>query len=155
MRASTGTLDIAVNVTSMTQESILVPMIALVGLTFSVLLLIPYKRFKAGRIGRVMVDDFKFGESNNVPPDVSIPNRNLMNLLEMPVLFYVACLTIYVTSNIDTVLLLLAWLYFALRVVHSIVHLTYNKVFHRLTVYAASNVILAIIWIRLFQAVAK
>lgn len=139
----------------MTQESILVPVFALVGLTFAVLLLIPYKRFKAGRIGRVTIDDFKFGESSNVPTDVTIPNRNLMNLLEMPVLFYVACLTVYVTKNIDAVLLLLAWLYFALRVAHSIVHLTYNRVFHRLSLYAASNVILAIIWIRLFQAVAK
>ncbi len=139
----------------MNQESILLPMVALVMVTFAVLLLIPYKRFKAGRSERVTVDDFKFGESNNVPPDVSIPNRNLVNLLEMPVLFYVACLTLYVTKSVDAMLLFLAWLYFALRVAHSLVHLTYNKVFHRLTVYAASNVILAVIWIRLFQMLAK
>src|SRR5712691_223199 len=136
----------------MSQENILLPMVALVTITFAVLLLIPYKRFKAARNRRVTADDFKFGESNNVPPDVSIPNQALMNLLEMPVLFYVACLTIYVTKNIDVILLVLAWLYFALRAVHSLVHLTYNKVFHRLTVYAASNVVLAMIWIRLFQA---
>ena len=139
----------------MNQESILFPMVALVTLTFAVLFRIPYKRFKAGRSGRVTANDFKFGESNNVPPDVSIPNRNLMNLLEMPVLFYVACLTIYVTNNVEPVLLVLAWLYFALRAVHSLVHLTYNKVFHRLAVYAASNVVLAIMWIRLFQALVK
>ncbi len=139
----------------MNQESILFPMVALATLTFAVLLRIPYKRFKAGRSGRVTAHDFKFGESDDVPPDVSIPNRNLMNLLEMPVLFYVACLTIYVTNNVEPVLLVLAWLYFALRAVHSLVHLTYNKVFHRLAVYAASNVVLAIIWIRLFQALVK
>jgi len=139
----------------MNQVGILFPMVALATVTFAVLLLIPYKRFKAGRSRRVIVDDFKFGESNNVPPDVSIPNRNLMNLLEMPVLFYVACLTIYVTKNVDVILLVLAWIYFALRAVHSLVHLTYNKVFHRLTVYAASNVVLAMIWIRLFQALVR
>lgn len=129
-------------------------MAALVALTFVVLLLIPYQRFKAGRSGRVTADDFKYGESQNVPPDVSIPNRNLMNLLEIPMLFYVACLTLYVTKNVDAMSLLLAWSYFAFRVAHSAVHLTYNKVFHRLTVYAASNVILAIIWIRSIHAVA-
>jgi hypothetical protein len=32
---------------------------------------------------------------------------------------------------------------------HSVVHLTYNNVFHRLTVYAASNVALAAMWIAL------
>jgi hypothetical protein len=139
----------------MDQERILFPMAGLVTVTFVVLLLIPYKRFKAGRSGRVTADDFKFGESTNVPPDVSIPNRNLMNLLEIPVLFYVACLTLYVTKSVDGMVLFLAWAYVALRLAHSLVHLTYNKVFHRLAVYAASNVILAIIWIRLFQALAK
>jgi hypothetical protein len=42
-----------------------------------------------------------------------------------------------------------------LRAAHSLVHLTYNKVFHRLGVYAASNVVLLMIWIRLFLALAK
>ncbi len=139
----------------MNQANILYPMVALVALTFAVLLLIPFKRFSAGRRGRVVTDDFKFGESRNVPPDVSIPNRNLMNLLEMPVLFYVACLTFYVTNNVNAISLFLAWLYFALRACHSLVHLTYNKVFHRLIAYAASNVVLAIMWIRLFSALSK
>lgn len=47
---------------------ILYPMMALVALTFAVLLLIPYQRFKAGREGRVSADDFRFGESSRVPP---------------------------------------------------------------------------------------
>ena len=130
-------------------------MVALAALTFIVLLLIPYKRFRAGRSGQLVIDDFKFGESSNVPTDVSIPNRNLMNLLEMPVLFYMVCLTLYVTKNVDASLLSLAWLYVALRACHSLVHLTYNKVFHRLIVYAASNAVLAIMWIRLFSALSR
>ena len=76
----------------MNQANILYPMTGLAALTFIVLLLIPYARFRAGGSGRVAIDDFKFGESGDVPSDVSVPNRNLMSLLEMPVLFYVACL---------------------------------------------------------------
>jgi hypothetical protein len=134
---------------------ILFPMAALVALTFVVLLLIPYARFKAARGRLVTADDFRFGESGRVPGHVSVPNRNLMNLLELPVLFYVACLTLYVTRTVDQTSLYLAWLYVALRAAHSLVHLTYNKVFHRLGVYAASNVVLLMIWIRLFLALAK
>jgi hypothetical protein len=130
-------------------------MAGLVALTFAVLLLIPYVRFKAARGGLVAADDFKFGESGRVPGHVSVPNRNLMNLLELPLLFYIACLTLYVTKTVDQASLYLAWLYVALRAAHSLVHLTYNKVFHRLSVYAASNVVLAMIWIRLFLALAK
>jgi hypothetical protein len=133
----------------MDQKSIFVPVIALVALTFVILLLIPFQRFKAGREGRVSANDFKYGESANVPPHVAIPNRNLMNLLEMPLLFYVACVTSYVTQNVTRPLMLMAWIYVALRVTHSLVHVTYNKVMHRLTFYAASNVVLAVIWIRI------
>ncbi len=136
----------------MDQVAILYPMMALVALTFGVLLILPFKRIGAARKGRVRAHDFKYGESANVPGDVAIPNRNLMNLLEMPVLFYAACITFYVTGTTDATAVGLAWLYFALRAGHSLVHLTYNKVLHRLAVYAAGNVVLAVIWVRLFQA---
>jgi hypothetical protein len=135
----------------MNPERILLPMVALAGMTFAVLLLIPYKRFRAGYQGLVTARDFKYGESAKVPPDVSIPNRNLMNLLEMPMLFYVACVTLYVTRHVDQAAVGLAWAYVALRAVHSTVHLTYNRVRHRLTAYAASTVVLVMLWIRLFQ----
>jgi hypothetical protein len=37
-----------------------------------------------------------------VPPAVSIPNRNYMNLLELPMLFYVVCIVLYVTAGAST-----------------------------------------------------
>jgi hypothetical protein len=131
---------------------ILYPVAALAALTFVVLMIIPYVRFKAGFAGRVKVKDFRYGESVNVPGDVSLPNRNLMNLLEMPVLFYVVCLALYVTRTADAVALWLAWAYVALRAAHSLVHLTYNDVYHRLAMYAASNVVLLVLWVRFVLA---
>ena len=71
---------------------------------------------------------FKYGESATVPGYVCIPNRNYMNLLEVPVLFYVACLLLYVTDGTSTALVALAWAYVALRVLHSLIHLSYNHV---------------------------
>jgi hypothetical protein len=136
----------------MNQEAILSPLAALVALTFIVLLQVPYRRFRAAFAGKVTVDDFKLGESATVPEDVRLPNRNLMNLLEMPLLFYVACLAYYVTKRVDGVAVVLAWIYVGLRAAHSLVHLTYNKVVHRLTVFATSNVLLAVLWMRWFLA---
>ena len=103
-------------------------MVALAALTFLVLPLIPYARFRAAWRGQVTAADYRYGESPNVPGDVSLPNRNLMNLLELPVLFYVGCL--------------------ALRTAHSAIHLSYNKLFHRLTAFAASNVVPVAYWFR-------
>jgi hypothetical protein len=130
----------------MEPTSIFLPVSALTVLTFLVLLLIPYKRIKASMDKSVTVDDFSFGESRRVPGSVSLPNRNMMNLLEIPVLFYVLCLILFITGNVTPLFVNLAWLYFALRLGHSIVHLSYNNVLHRLAFFASSNVVLMIMW---------
>jgi hypothetical protein len=64
------------------------------------------------------------------------------------VLFYVGCLAFYVTGTVDTAAVALAWAYVALRAAHSAIHLTYNKIFHRSSAFAASNVVLLALWIR-------
>ena len=76
----------------------------------------------------------------------------MMNLLELPVLFYVACLTYYVTDRVNGTALALAWTYVGLRIVHSAIHLTYNRVRHRLVAFAASNVVLVMLWTNLLRA---
>lgn len=133
----------------MNASSILLPMAGLAIWTLLVLLILPYKRLRAVKNKQAKVSDFRFGESANVPPDVSIPNRHLMNLLEMPILFYVACLTLVVTQQVDLLYVSLAWAFFVARIAHSFVHLTYNNVIHRLQAFAVSNFILTAIWLRL------
>jgi hypothetical protein len=134
----------------MPQDSIFAPMGALALLTFFALALIPVRRFRAGREGRATTDDFKFGESSAVPGDVSIPNRNYMNLLELPVLFYVGSLMYFLAGKVDQTVLMIAWAYVALRFIHSAIHLTYNNVMHRLAPFAISNFVLMAYWIVFF-----
>jgi hypothetical protein len=134
----------------MAPETLLPPMGALAALTFLVLLLIPIARFRAAFAGKVTAKDFELGESQRVPGRVSLPNRNLMNLLEMPVLFYVLCLICLVTHRVDPVIATGAWIYVGLRVLHTLVHITYNNVFHRLAVYATSNALLVLMWVWVF-----
>src|ERR1700722_2619821 len=122
----------------MTQDLIFAPMGAMALLTFVVLLGVPIRRFRAGAKGLVKAEDFRFGESPTLPPDVSIPNRNYMNLLELPTLFFPVCLMFYVTQRVGVAALSTAWAYVALRTAHSAVHLTYNNVYHRLIVFAVS-----------------
>lgn len=125
---------------------IFLPMAVLALWTMTVLLLIPIARFKAGKQGQVTVDDFRYGESERVPDSVRLPNRNFMNLLEVPVLFYVAGFTAFLTQHLDGLLMTLAWSYVALRVAHSVVHLSYNNVMHRLSLFAVSNVVVSVMW---------
>ena len=134
--------------------SILFPIVALATLTFAVLLLIPVRRFRAGMAGQVVFDDFRYGESARVPPEVALPNRNMMNLLELPVLFYIACLAYFVTDRVNDAALVLAWTYVGLRLAHSAIHLSYNRVRDRLIAFAASNVVLIMLWTNLLRALS-
>jgi hypothetical protein len=130
----------------MPQDRIFLPMGALVLLTFLVLILIPIRRVRAGLKGQIRPADFKYGESANVPGFVSLANRNYMNLLEMPILFYVICLLLFVSGKVDGIFLALAWSYVGLRVLHSVVHVSYNNVIHRLALFAASNFAVGAMW---------
>jgi hypothetical protein len=130
----------------MQAEAIFAPMLTLMLLTFMVLGYTGYKRFSAGFAGRVKSHDFRYGETANVPGDVAVTNRNFMNLLEMPVLFYLLCLSAYITRHVTEFTVLISWAYVALRLAHCVIHLTYNRILHRFTVYAASNIVLLALW---------
>jgi hypothetical protein len=134
----------------MKNPAVLYPVFVLAAWTLMVLLRVAYVRITS----RLRPDEFKLGESGTVPERVCIPNRNYMNLLELPMLFYVASLILYMSGSASPTAQMLCWLYVALRIVHSLIHLSYNKVLHRLTVFALSNVTLAVLWTCTFQALS-
>ena len=125
----------------MPRHAIFWPVLCLVLWTFLVLVQVPIRRFHAAFKGRVVASDFRYGESGHVPADVALPNRVFMNLVEVPTLFYVLCLILYVTGTVTPACVALAWLYFALRIAHSLIYLTYNHVVHRFAVFATSNLV--------------
>ena len=133
----------------MRPETIFAPMIVLGIWTGFVLLMTGARRLLAVRAGRVPANAFRLGESAEVPKDVSVTNRNLMNLLEMPVLFYVVCLSLYVTHQVDRNVIVLAWIYVGLRLAHSGIHLTVNVIRLRFLSFALSNFVLLALWIQL------
>lgn len=118
---------------------IIYPLIALAWLTIVVLMLIPYRRIKAIKRRELTANDFSLGESDKVSDYVALANRNYMNLLELPVIFYLVCTLMYITHNVSLLAVILAWSYVALRAMHSLVHVTYNNVRHRLACFALSN----------------
>ena len=77
-----------------------------------------------------------------LPESVEYPAKNLRNLLELPVLFYVLCLYLYVAQSADTIYVAAAWLFLVLRAAHSVIHCTVNRVKMRFYVYFASALVL-------------
>ena len=71
---------------------------------------------------------------------------NFRNLFEVPVLFYVLCLAVTATGMATPALVSAGWGYVALRALHSLIHVTYNRVVHRFLAYAASTLLLFGMW---------
>lgn len=79
---------------------------------------------------------------------------NYRNLFEMPVLFYALCALLLATGHASGFFAAGAWIYVLLRVVHSVIQCTYNKVMHRFAVFGTSFVVLLVLWVRFGLAVA-
>ena len=76
-------------------------------------------------------------------------SRNYINLLESPVLFYVAVVIIYMTNQVDDVYIYFCWGYVVCRILHTLIHVFYNNVNIRFAMFGASIFHLTMIWVRL------
>ena len=128
------------------KQAILHPLLALVLLTVIVGGVMFRRRVREMRARKIHPQAVATAALMATQLDDTGPADNFRNLFETPVLFYAAVLTVYAAALTSLPLVVLAWLYVALRVVHSAIHCTYNKVMHRFRAYAASLFVLWAIW---------
>ena len=126
----------------------LAPMTAMVFLTFAVWCMLFIRRIPKLKSQPVPIDAMRIRATR---PMLSEPemaaNDNLMNLFELPVLFYALCLALAVTGFSGAFFTIGCWGYVALRAVHSVVHCTFNNVLLRFAAYVASTVLLFALWV--------
>lgn len=79
---------------------------------------------------------------------------NFRNLFEVPVAFYALAAIAIATAHTPGWLVTGLWLFVALRVAHSVIHCTYNRVMHRLAVFLAGFMVLFGLWIAFFVTLA-
>lgn len=72
--------------------------------------------------------------------------ENFRNLFEVPVLFYVLCVALALNGGSTPGFVAAAWAFVALRAVHSVIHVTYNRVTHRFLAYVAGTLLLFGMW---------
>ena len=77
-----------------------------------------------------------------LPAQAQWKAHNYNHLLEQPVLFYAVCLILHVLGGASPVSLVLAWGYVALRVAHSLVQATSNRVGPRFALFFCSSLLL-------------
>ena len=129
---------------------LLIPLVAMVLLTFMVWVYMYVTRLIEIKNKSINPQSLKTRVgSQSLLTDSLAQADNLKNLFELPVLFYVAVLLALTLMIQDMLLVKLSWSYVAFRYIHSLVHCTYNRVMHRFVAYAASCLILMLIWVRL------
>ena len=129
-------------------DALLHPIFALVALTAAVWLAMVVVRNVAVQMGTATLGYYK-GYTGTLPAEwVERPARAFMNLLEVPVLFYLVCVLMLVTGRFDGRQVELAWLFVAIRAAHALIHIFVNHVLTRFTAYLAGCVTLAVLWIR-------
>jgi hypothetical protein len=82
-------------------------------------------------------------------------SRNVINLHEMPTLFYAGTALALAGGQSGALLAGLGWAYFALRALHTLVHVTSNKVLWRFRVFGASWLVLIAYWAVLGAGLAR
>ena len=89
-----------------------------------------------------MVRDPHASLDKTLPPEVNWKAHNYNHLHEQPTVFYAVALVLAITGFGDGVNALLAWIYVGLRVIHSLVQVTANKVVVRFVLFALSSLVL-------------
>lgn len=119
---------------------------ALVALTFAVGLRLLYVRAQEMRDKRVHPQ----AASTSVLMAARLQNvqaaDNFRNLFETPVLFYALVATAIGSHYTPGWLVTGAWAFVVIRVAHSFIHCTYNRVMHRFAAFGAGFLLLVGLW---------
>ncbi|MBB3048518.1 hypothetical protein FHR99_002792 [Litorivivens lipolytica] len=79
-----------------------------------------------------------------MPKQIQWKADNYNHLMEHPTIFYATAMVWAFIGTEGTLMVQVAWAYVGLRVIHSLIHATVNKVMPRLMIFAVST--LALLW---------
>jgi hypothetical protein len=130
------------------------PCAAMVSLTAAVWVKLYADRFGEMRAKRISPQSLATARAAAGQLEHSQAAENFRNLFEVPVLFYVLCIALAVNGGSTPGFVAAAWAYVGLRALHSLIHVTYNRVTHRFLAYAASTLLLFGAWIAFIARLA-
>ncbi|WP_445363629.1 MAPEG family protein [Microbulbifer sp. ANSA003] len=121
---------------------IIQPVIALIAWSMVMWLWMYATRLPAVKKAKLKLDpNAPRGEQmSTLPPHVRWKADNYNHLMEQPTIFYALAISLALLGAGDGINYILAWAYVAIRVIHSIVQATFNKIEIRFLIFALSNI---------------
>lgn len=135
------------------REEIFYPVFAMFSWMAIMLFYLAYIRIKAVRGREIRFSQFKLQEG--MPEKIQQVSNNVNNLFQVPLLFFLACVFLFVMDKVTPFYLFLSWGFVLLRIVHSWVHITENDVNLRFFSFALGLIFLIIIYAGLFFDLIK
>jgi len=133
-------------------DKMLYAMFMLVILTMIIMVLTARVRIGSVQSGTVPQSYYSLMEGHDIPDFVAKTTRNFNNLFEVPTLFYAGGAVYLALDQTGQLPVISAWIFVAARVMHSIIHLSYNNVLHRLTIFAIGNLSVLVMWLGIVNA---
>ncbi|MBP1850512.1 MAPEG family protein [Rhizobium halophytocola] len=129
----------------MTGFQIFWPILAHVLLVYGLYGLLRIRRGRLFRERRINADNVRW--SMGEPPESQGVLNAIGNQFELPVLFYVCCILLYIAEADNLAAVLLAWLFVATRYAHAAVHVTTNRIRFRFYMFISGYLVLGAMWI--------
>ncbi len=129
------------------QTAIFWPVIAQVVLVHALYILMLRRRIAGVRSGSVSVSAFLI-PSVEPAPSATVA-RSLVNQFELPVLFYLVTVLLFLTGGAGWLAVALAWGFVATRYAHALVHVTVNRLFVRQKLFMAGIAFESALWLLL------
>lgn len=129
----------------MTGFEIFWPMVAHVLLVFVLYALLSFRRVGLVRAGKAQVSQFR--ENRDEPGESLVVRNSIANQFELPVLFHICCVLLYITEADNIVSLALAWLFIVSRYLHAFVHVTSNRIRYRRPLFMVGVAALGGMWV--------
>ena len=109
---------------------IIYPILAVVLMNFIVMFHMRYMISKAIKNRAVEYKYFKAYESS-APEYLLISRHHYKNFFEIPILFYLLCLVLYMIDDVSAIDLWITWLFVVFKGIHSYIRITSNYVPYR------------------------
>jgi len=137
----------------MDTAALIYPTVVLILLTFMVSIALVSYRFYLVRTAQVHPGYFKLNRGGKPPKRHDALHDNYNNLFQVPILYYTAVALAIATQHINETLVIAAWAFVCLRIIHTLVHVMYNNVLHRLAVFFLAYVAVGVMWIHLVSGI--
>jgi hypothetical protein len=132
----------------MVQNGLIAPILALVLWTLVIWVWMYVTRIPAMQKAKIEPKEAARTRTLNLPPEVMWVSDNYNHLMEQPTIFYATAIAVQIAGQADAVNVGLAWIYVALRIVHSLIQCTVNVVMARFAVFTLSTIALAALALR-------